>query len=628
MCLDTWLVLTQRYLLLPSTTFAAQIAEDSSLVRFLTSYIAVVSPAGADTQAKARELRKASFLLIHRAFQEVKGVSPMLLEWQFLSKLSTAYAKVQLLKDLLPAIWRQYKLGESASMQKSKILLTSMLEGSRVISSSEDQLAQYMALSRTCYPYAQFLMVGSDFLDSLVSAYDRVTLPSHQRHLVALAYVCLESLANQQETRTSALLDHLYSIRYTKLAKALIEGTPFLDKFRRHILDHEKGSGRAKPLLEELSKYASRSKLKDPIRRRADSGKHKVTHEYEHDASGDIHVHKLSLVTRLQDLFPELGSGFVIKLLDEYHDEIETITAHLLDNDLPLHLKQADHSETFDFTKAGHIGQNREPRPNLIPRNTPPLPPTRRNIFDNDDFDNLAIDASKLHLGTKDPSLTADRLLSSERASNHKAAILSALAAFDSDDDERDDTYDAEDVGGTVDNTFADEEVDLQSDKIEETLFHAYHMSPELFKRDSETRRGQPRQTLKRETGMTDEAIEGWAIMLARDPKRLMRLKRVLEMGSGSQQTVHESTTWRANSGLGDAEVSDTGGPQGGDRGRRGWTGQRRRGGRGGGTVAGPSSEKDSHLNRQRKDANKSSRANHSRRDQRARKMARGGFTG
>lgn len=628
-CLETWLVLTQRYLRLPPPAFAGQVVNDSSLIRFLTSYVAHVSHESHDQSVETRNLRKTSFLLIHRAFEEVKSISRMLLEWNFLSRLCILYAKVRRLKDVLPAIWRQYELSESASVQKSKVVLTAMLENAHMEPLAAHQLAPYMAMSRTCFLYAQFLMLGSDLLDSLVSAYGRVTSPSLQKHLVALSYVCIESLLNEQEMQTSSLLDHLYSLKSTKLARALVEDTPFLSKFQRHTLDHEKGSGRAKPLLEAFSKYDIRFKSSDPLRRRINKGKHKSVGGYERGASRDMHVHKLSLVTQVQDLFPDLGSGFVIKLLDEYHDDTEAITAHLLDSNLPKHLQQADHAEIIDLSSAAYADHEHEPAPHIIPHSTPPLPPTRRNIFDNDDFDNLAIDASTLHFGSKNPDLTADQLLSSERPSTHKAAILSALAAFDSDDDERDDTYDAEDVGGTVDNTLGDDDVDTKGDKNDEVLLHVYRQTPELFQRDWDTRRGQPRQKLKQGTGMTDEAIEGWAIMLSRDPNRLRRLEREHKMGGGLQQSVQESTAWRADSELGNGDASEAGGSRGGDRGRGGrWASQRTQGGRGRGAVAGPASEKDTQVARQRKDANKGSRANHNRRDQRARKMARGGFAG
>jgi activating signal cointegrator complex subunit 2 len=122
---------------------------------------------------------------------------------------------------------------------------------------------------------------------------------------------------------------------------------------------------------------------------------------------------------------------------------------------------------------------------------------------------------------------------------------------------------------------------------------------------------------------MTDEAIEGWALMLSRDPRRLKKLELRFSNFSGGQRELIGSS-WKADSGTEDSD--------GGARGGRGGAGGRRaRGpgmgrGRGRGNPAGPTGEKETEVARQRKEANKGSTANHNRRDQRARKMARGGF--
>jgi activating signal cointegrator complex subunit 2 len=254
--------------------------------------------------------------------------------------------------------------------------------------------------------------------------------------------------------------------------------------------------------------------------------------------------------------------------------------------------------------------------------------PERRNVFDNDEFDRLVVDTSRLHIGRRGKELTADKVLSDRSKAPAKSAILAALAAFDSDDDERDDTYDVEDVGASVDNaTTGPDEADADlRDKNEEALFGAYTMTPELFGRDSETRRGKPRAALKSETGMTDEAIEGWGIMIARDPKRLRRLEAKFSTFAGQQREL-APTSWRNSpAGSGD-EAGEGSGERGGYHGRGRGRG-RGRGGRGGGNVAGPVDDKTTQVARQRKDANKSSRANHNRKDQRGKKMARAGFSG
>lgn len=269
--------------------------------------------------------------------------------------------------------------------------------------------------------------------------------------------------------------------------------------------------------------------------------------------------------------------------------------------------------------------------PDLAPRSTPPLLPTRRNIFDDDDLDQLTINTSRLHIGRRNPNQTADDVLQDRSNAPNRAAILAALAAFDSDDDERDDTYDVEDVGGTVDSATPGnnpEEANADTrDGHDEPLFRAYKISPNIFERDAATRRGKPRMALKEETGMTDEAIEGWALMLSRDPKRLRRLEAKFSTFTGGQREL-QGTAWRATPAGSGTEGSDM---EGRNRGRGGYRGRGppRGGGRGrGGSVAGPAGEKETEVARHRKEANKGSRANHNRRDQRARKMARGGFPG
>lgn len=221
--------------------------------------------------------------------------------------------------------------------------------------------------------------------------------------------------------------------------------------------------------------------------------------------------------------------------------------------------------------------------------------------------------------------MTAEDILEDRSNAPNKAAILSALAAFDSDDDERDDTYDVGDVGGTVDAANPDDSSEQPHD---EALFKAYKSTPKLFGRDAETRRGKQRADLRLETGMTDEAIEGWALMLSRDARQLRRLEAKFSTFRGSQNEI-ASTAWRASpvgSGTEDSDVD------GGNRGRGGFRSRPGRGrgggGRGRGNVAGPTGDKDTEAARHRKEANKGSRANHNRRDQRAKKMARGGFPG
>lgn len=221
-------------------------------------------------------------------------------------------------------------------------------------------------------------------------------------------------------------------------------------------------------------------------------------------------------------------------------------------------------------------------------------------------------------------------MLSDRTNAPEKSHILAALAAFDADDDERDDTYDQEDVGASVDTAAPDGDANSDlSDKNEEALFRAYSTDRGVFGREAETRRGKGRAALKSETGMSDEAIEGWGIMVGRDPKRLRRLEAKFSSFHGQQREL-QGTSWKASPAVsGDEGSGDAGRGRFGGRGRGRGRG-RGGGGRGGrgGSVAGPSDDKGTQISRQRKEANKGSSANHNRKAQRDKKMARGGFAG
>jgi activating signal cointegrator complex subunit 2 len=505
-------------------------------------------------------------------------------------------------------------------------------------------------------------MAGSDFLDTLSDAYQSEQRVDFRKVLVANVYVGLTSLLKGTKPNLSLLLDQLFSLKASAgvgtpttkkeptILSDLICSSDLLARLERYLIVHPQKRGQ--DLLSSLRSYRDESKAfhhrYQKQRKKTDKGKGRVP---DLPAVGDMHVHRMSLVTQVQDLFPDLGSGYIVRLLDHYGDNPETVVAHLLDNSLPPEFQELDQSEQLPVsqTTTRHDPLPPHSTPPEIP--SPPAPaPARKNIFDTDiDLAELARSADratqgkgKLRFGRGDPAPTADTLLSdrTQHAAN-KAAIMSALAAFDSDDDEHDDTYDVADVGGTVDGltapTDAEADTDLRTRRAEDldmTLFNAYKANPALFTRDSATRRSQPRASLKRETGMTDEAIEGWGVMLARDSKRLAKLEDRFAMAAGGPggalaQPELLPTAYRKPGPREDGESSDTdqpssGGGRGGAQRGRGRGGRRGSGG-GRGRGGGPSGEQNPAVARQRKEENKASRANHNRRQQRARKIARGG---
>ncbi|KAJ5220422.1 hypothetical protein N7468_009626 [Penicillium chermesinum] len=639
-CLDAWMALLGFRLNSNDAQFAEAAAEDPAVVPFLESFYqqTAAGDSGLQSGPKARKLRKLCFLTARR-YMLLKDPLPGILQWSLLGDLCCCYPSSAALRALLSETWDLHHEKISLSIEKAKSQLIGQLATSGGNSDSDliFNIRRLTILASTLPPCGQVLMAGSDYLDTLAEAYqspkDREEL---RKNLVANVYVGLVSLL-KGPANLSLLLDQLFSLKSAAglgtpqmkheatMLSDLVCSSDILARLEKYLASHPQK--RAENLLASLHAYQMDSKdlhRRYQRRKKADKGKGPSSGL---EIPEEIHAHKLSLISQVQDLFPDLGSAFVVRLLDVYGDNPETVVAHLLDDSLAPELQA--------------------PRP-TPPDLTPPLEPVpvRRNVFDTDvDLAELSLSDNakgKIRFGRANPELTADEVLADRsQHSTNKAAILSALAAFDSDDDERDDTYDEADVGGTVDSVAAGTDADgdaearnraAASEAAEMSLFRTYKSNAALFGRDSATRRSQPRAQLKRETNMTDEAIEGWAVMLARDPKRLARLDKKLAddlggVSGGLNQPDLEATSYRKPR-AGEEGSEDESAPSGrgpGQRGRgRGWGHGRGRGAGRGGSHPQTGEQSNTAANR-RKEENKASRANHNRRQQRAKKIARGG---
>ncbi|KAJ5115070.1 hypothetical protein NUU61_000829 [Penicillium alfredii] len=675
-CLDAWMTLLGIRLNASDKQFQDTATEDSSTASFLGSFYqyAAAGDSGLQAGPKARKLRKLCFLTARRYLLGLSDPPEGILDWRFLGDLCCCYPSSSVLKSSLSTAWDLHHEKITSSIERAKSLVIKHLSLSSAKQSPDliSDIRRLTILASVLPACGQVLMAGSDFLDTVSDAYQaQRTREEFCRILVANIYVGLISLLKEPSVNLSLLLDQLFSLKaaagvgtpqmkkHPTLLSDLVCSSDLLLRLEKHLSGRPQKRGQ--DLLASLRAYQMESKpLHHRYQRRSkvDKGKGPSSGVLVPD---ELHAHKMSLVTQVQDLFPDLGSAFVIRLLDFYHDDPEAIVAHLLDDSLPPELQSLDRSEQLPAqAEPSHSRLSPRPTPPAIPSPSSEPIPARKNIFDKDvDIAELsrsgdAQTQGKLRFGRGNADLTADAVLADR--SNHaskKAAILSALATFDSDDDERDDTYDMADVGGTVDSATAgadaDADADLhnrRTDHLDMALFRAYKSNPASFGRDATTRRSQPRAALKRETEMTDEAIEGWAVMLARDPKRLAKLEDRLALDAGgsgagalNQPDLAPTSYRKPRPSAEDADSADEGdssshaAPRGG-RGRGGGMGQggRGRGGRGGGgrgggrpPQSGDSGQQSSAAARQRKEENKSSRANHNRRQQRAKKIARGG---
>ncbi|SGY44127.1 BQ5605_C001g00119 [Microbotryum silenes-dioicae] len=139
-------------------------------------------------------------------------------------------------------------------------------------------------------------------------------------------------------------------------------------------------------------------------------------------------------------------------------------------------------------------------------------------------------------------------------------------------------------------------------------LERTYLSDPALFDRSSATRKSKMRAELKQKTGLGDEQLEGWRIMLERDPKRKEKVleRRMVEdvkerhAGPGSEEDdsdeEDEDEDARPNTGGGGGGNRDQGLGRGRGRGRGG---AGARGGRDGGRGRGDGN-RAAHVRRQR----------------------------
>jgi activating signal cointegrator complex subunit 2 len=628
-CLDAWLMLANMQM-------ETRLETVSSVTIFLQSYyheLAHLDSHDATLRSnKANSLHKAAFALTRKALTEASDVEE-LLGREFLSDLCRVHVKSARLTDLLSRLWKSKPADLEMVLQKRKDALITMLDSGSP-DFAEAILSQLAPILRVSPETAVFFMTGTDLMDSMIAGYARAFGDQVRKALSMTAYLGLTACIAGEVPNFSLLSDHLYTLKTQAEGKVpnqalmadAVTNTPLIAKLRRSV--GGKTPERLIKLLDSLETLRSPSiarPKKRTHRKPSNKGKGRQKAAQDHE----IHIHRMSYVTQVQDLFPDLGAGFVMKLLDEYEDNVEQVTAHLLDDSLPPHLQSLDRSEQapiFDTSMQAGIDH-------LAPRSTPPPPqepepfiPERRNVYDNDELDRLTMESSRLHFGKRKDTTTP-------AGQPNKSAILSALAAFDADDDERDDTYDAQDVGGSIDNAHPDGEpgqsAKVTQEETDSALFASYKTTPELFGRTFDVRRGQARAALKAETGMTDEAIEGWAIMLQRDPKRLSRLESKMGAFDGRQGALARSSYRESPAGTETEDSDAPGGGRGGFGGRgRGRGGRGRGGGGRGGNVSGPSGDASTVAAQKRKEANKSSQANHNRKAQRGKKMARGGFPG
>ncbi|OCH86144.1 hypothetical protein OBBRIDRAFT_890685 [Obba rivulosa] len=337
-------------------------------------------------------------------------------------------------------------------------------------------------------------------------------------------------------------------------------------------------------------------------------------------------------VSQVLDILPTYDPSYIRALLANssypYKGDAERLIAALLEGTAPS-VEDVEAATASEFTPEASVGLSIQ-----APANDFQLTKERMNIFNEE-----SIDISQVRKGKKnvdDATILRDRKYIEEM----KADILrraEELAALEDEEEALESTQDKGkivayedelDDGGAIKVRDGDEselegtdteddgaEVDGQTDaepKIQpETILElTYIRDPALFNRDAQTRRSKERADLKAQTGWDDGQIEGWKIMLERNPRKDAILAK------------HEFAGNKPDGSLQSGPSRDA---QGGSRGGRGRGRGGRQGGRGGGRGGEASGSGGSGRDRAWKDRNKASRGNHDRKRGHDKKMARAG---
>lgn len=345
-------------------------------------------------------------------------------------------------------------------------------------------------------------------------------------------------------------------------------------------------------------------------------------------------------VEEVRAILPDYASEYVEALLRRAeYGSVESVVGALLEGTAPPQEAIQQQAEMEART--------------LQPRDEFKYTQDRRNVFDGEDMD-----VSRLRMGKKSDDATTvlrdrtfmeqmkiDILRRVEEPSDSEEEV--DIFGFASDhakrkgktrevafDDELDDINGVR-VAGDGEESSADEgeeegEGEEQEPSIESTLERAYIANPKVFERDAATRRSKERAVLRAQTGWVDEQIEGFKIMLERNPK--MKDKVLQKHEFSGNKPLAGPVSSGPNSRSRTPDLQPARGRGGGERGGRGrGRGQGRGRGRGAGTGEGGSGSDrgggggDKAHDHAWKGKNKARQANHDRKRGHEKKMSKAG---
>ncbi|KAJ3379130.1 hypothetical protein HDU84_006998 [Entophlyctis sp. JEL0112] len=500
-------------------------------------------------------------------------------------------------RELLFAIVACYEIANIIAISNAQPLVETdtPTPSSEFIFSEDNTLASIE--SKLNFQLRRFKQLTLSFLDLLftVSVFNALNVPPSSENATGRMFQPPILPANEQADRIELLANSLFQLLEAAPldgpVRALVSTAPLL-------VDFEVETGISDSLRRVRELLANNAEVENTVLARIDfliivtssssNGKTKKSNDRKTGGlpSTDDFVNRTLLISQVQDLFPELGEGFIEACLIAMNNNSELVIMKILENDLPEHVRKldrqmqrgipdlhtpaiAENSVNRSKSKKNKSAQNTEPNswPSLPVDNN--VLSSRKNVFDNDEFDlfghSANLDSSNVIWGKKQNAVSFDGQDASAKEATialHKKKVeeeieFERLLREESEakdravyDDEYDDTYDSSDIqlAGTVELHMLDEsETSVDATHIErahadslgvqqaeginfieETLF-AIASGPEKSQLEVTARKNIARQRLKAKLGWSDEQIEGWYKMFLRNPTQQRKLEEKFE---------------------------------------------------------------------------------------------------
>lgn len=331
-----------------------------------------------------------------------------------------------------------------------------------------------------CFPATCVFLQDDEFLQLMIHLYHQDSVVDVMKSdFLCLVYTLFTAFLSENEARLLIIKRFVWLYENLSLETALLHDlvldTSIVERFHEFELFSEEIMSQLRILRENNETNNSKKSSLDTL---------------------DPSIRRLSLISHIKDIFPGCSEELIESYLKKHCDDVEAAIAHILEeffpSNNPLVDKKASNFKSYDEELPKHVS---------------------KMLVDHTDNTNILVDHPKIYKGKKNFETADDMLKDKSFIREYKQTILDLDLL--NQDDERDDTYD--EVDGFINLESYEEKSSKLMNTMDEMLYLTYIISPEVFERSSHIRRSSDRIELRSKTGLSDEQIEGWKIMLDRN---------------------------------------------------------------------------------------------------------------